>query len=151
MRMRRRRDRARFERWRTATELTDDERAAGLPVIPTFEAPPIARPRPRRPPAETDRNVLAASMSRATHIRHAHGFTAAAVAMSAVLPYGVAASKLTLVVAGVPLLLIGLTSAYIAIGVWSYLVTGELREPSKRLLRLGRAVDRALNRPLGRR
>jgi hypothetical protein len=148
--LRRRRDRDRFERWREATELTDEERAAGLPVVPTFNERAVAASRPRRPPAETDRRAWAVSLSRGTHVRYALAWTAAAFALSAPLAYGVLVGNIAVILAGVVLLLFGLASAYIAFGIWWYVFTDKLRDPPAWLLRFGGALDRLLNTKLGR-
>jgi hypothetical protein len=42
-----RKQRRDYERWRAATELTDEEQAIGLPDLPTFERSPAPRPRER--------------------------------------------------------------------------------------------------------
>jgi hypothetical protein len=148
--MRRRRDRARFERWRKATELTDEGRAAGLPVVPRFDEPAVGASRPRRPPAETDGRAYMAALSRATHIKHALGFTAASFAVAVVVTYLVSAGSVALILAGAVFVLFGLASAYIAFFIWWYVVTGELRDPPHWLLRLGAAFDRISNIKIGR-
>ena len=145
-----RRRRREYGRWRKSTELTQDERAVGLPHVPSFNEPAAIAPRPRRERAETDPQVVVASLSRASLRRQALGWTLAAIALLTVLPYGLAERDVLLLYSGAIFLVLGLPAAYIAFSVWWYIVRGEMFRSPRSLSRVGHGILRILYVKVGR-
>jgi hypothetical protein len=145
-----RRKRREYERWRKATELTQDEYAAGLPYVPSFSEPAAIAPRPRRERGETDPLVVIASFGRATLLRQALGWTFAAIALLTLLPYGLAERDVLLIYGGAIFVLFGLLAAYVAFSTWWYIVRGEMFRSPPWLSRAGRGVLRTLDLKIGR-
>ena len=129
--------------------MTQAEQAAGLPHVPSFDEPAAIAPRPRRQRAETDPQVVMASLSRASQLRNAVGWTLASVALLSALPYGLAERDLVFIYVGALLLLCGLLAAYVGSCLWWYIVRGEMFRSPPWLSGVGRTVVRILNVKIG--
>jgi hypothetical protein len=140
-----------YERWRSETELSDEERRAGVPEALNLDvdidsSSAGAGGHRRRSAVETDPGATAAAFGRARFARWALGSTVVALAMFAVLPVGLLAGRYETILAGFVLLLLAPFVAYLAFCSWWYAFRGSRFIPPHWLRRFGRRLDVAMNK-----
>jgi hypothetical protein len=140
-----------YERWRSETELSDEERQAGVPEalnldVDVDSSSAGAGGRRRRSVVETDPDAAAAAFGRARFVRWALGSTVFALAMFTVLPFGLLTGQYKTILAGIVLLLLAPFVAYLAFCSWWYAFRGSRFIPPHWLRRFGRRLDVALNK-----
>jgi hypothetical protein len=117
-----------YRKWRTETELTEEERGVRLPgelgaaLEPSSAAPP--RERPRKPTFDERRYAFAASAGRGFFVKAALWSTAATVLCFSVLPYAIIAHDYGAGIIGAALLLIAPLCAWVALSTWWYVWRG---------------------------
>jgi len=142
-----------YELWRAETDLNDEERRAGVPKaldldveVQRSSAEADAH---RHPPlTETDPDAAAAAFGRARFARWALGSTVVALAMFAVLPFGLFTGQYRMILGGSVLLLLAPLVAYLAFCSWWYVFRGSRFIPPHWLRRFGRRLDAVSNKNL---